>query len=512
MRDARRHTGDKAMTRFGVSAVLVLALVGQARAETAITIYSKATPGAVDPALYRPGAGGRGYFGQSLPGYAIVRDQREMTLQPGRGQYARSDVAALIDPTTVRFESLTDPGGTHVLEQDFRFDLVDRDKLLERYVDREVVVTQQQGDGVRELRGTLLSTRGGLVLQDGDGAVDVLSGWDRVELGALPGGLMTRPTLVWDLAVARAGTHETRVSYETAGITWWADYNLVWTPRGDRDDGTLGVGAWVSIVNQSGAGYEDATLKLVAGDVQRATAQASPSVRAVMMEAARADVAGFEEKAFFEFHLYTLGRATTIPNNATKQIELFPQAASVPARKRLVYNGFPQGRFAGEGMVDRNFGVQSNPKVDVYLEFANRERDGLGIPLPAGRVRVSQVDNADGTLEFIGEDVIDHTARNEDLRIRLGAAFDVTGERKQVDYAIDTRARWIEETIEITLSNRKEKAQRVTVAEPLYRYANWTISEQTADFEKIDSRTIHFDVLVPADGKKTVRYTVRYTW
>ncbi len=500
------------MNKFGVCMTLALIVAGQARAETAVTIYSKATPGAVDPALYRPGAGGRGYFGQLLPGYAIVRDQREMTLERGRAQYARSDVAALIDPTTVRFESLTDPDGTRVVEQDFRFDLVDRDKLLERYIDREVVVTQQQGDGVRELSGTLLSTRGGLVLQDGDGAVDVLSSWNRVELGELPGGLMTRPTLVWDLAVERAGTHDTRVSYETAGITWWADYNLVWSPRGDRNDGTLAVGAWVSIVNQSGASYEDATLKLVAGDVQRVTAQAAPRVGAVMLERGRADVAGFEEKAFFEFHLYTLGRATTIPNNATKQIELFPQAGSVPASKRLVYNGFPQGRFAGQGVVDQNFGTQSNPKVDVYLEFANRGRDGLGIPLPAGRVRVSQVDSADGTLEFIGEDVIDHTPRNEDVRIRLGAAFDVTGERKQVDYEIDTRARRLEETVEITLTNRKDKAQRVTIAELMYRYANWTISEQTSDYEKIDSRTIHFDVLVPADGKKTVRYKVRYTW
>ncbi len=173
------------MNKLGICAVMLLVLAGPVQAETAITIYSKATPGAVDPALYRPGAGGRGYFGQALPGYAIVRDQREMTLERGRGQYSRTDVAALIDPTTVRFESLTDPAGTRVVEQDFRFDLVDRDKLLERYIDREVVVTQQQGDGVRELTGTLLSTRGGLVLQDGGGAVEVLSNWARV-LSSVP--------------------------------------------------------------------------------------------------------------------------------------------------------------------------------------------------------------------------------------------------------------------------------------------------------------------------------------
>ena len=325
---------------------------------------------------------------------------------------------------------------------------------------------------------------------------------------------MTRPTLVWDLSVRRGGQHDTRVSYETAGITWWADYNLVWTPSGDSGRGTLGVGAWVSIVNQSGASYEDATLKLIAGDVQRVSAQASPEMvrRDLSMVMASEAPKGFEEKAFFEFHLYTLGRQTTIPNNATKQLELFPQAPAVPAEKRLVYNGFPQGRFYGDGVTDRNFGTQSNPKVDVYLEFDNREKDGLGVPLPAGRVRVSQLDSADDTLEFIGEDVIDHTARNEDVRIRLGASFDVTGERKQVDYAIDSRARWLEETVEITLTNRKREAQSVTIAEPMYRYANWSISGETDTYRKIDSRMVHFDVRVPADGKKTVRYKVRYTW
>ncbi|MEM1438120.1 MAG: DUF4139 domain-containing protein [Pseudomonadota bacterium] len=501
-----------ALRHRAVAGTLLICAAASVSAETAITIYSKASPGAVDPRLYRPGVGGSGYLGASLPGYAIVRDDRSMTLRAGRGQYARDDVAALIDPTTVRFESLTDPDGTRVLEQDFRFDLVDRDKLLERYLDREVIVTQRQGDDVRERRGTLLSTRGGIVLRDGDGSVDVLSDWNHVGLGELPGGLMTRPTLVWDVAAERGGAHDTRVSYETAGITWWADYNLVWTPKGNGDAGTLGVGAWVSIVNQSGASFEDAKLKLVAGDVQRVTTQQSFRGRNANVQYEVAADSGFEEKAFFEFHLYTLGRETTLPNNATKQIELFPQAPGVPAEKQLVYYGFPNGRFAGQGIVDRGFGAQSNPKVDVYLEFENRERDGLGIPLPAGRLRVSQLDDADGTLEFIGEDVIDHTARNEPVRVRLGSAFDVTGERKQVDYAIDTRARWIEETIEITLTNRKDVAQNVTVAESLYRYANWVISGESDNYEKIDSRTVHFDVRVPADGSKTVRYQVRYTW
>ncbi|MEM8547063.1 MAG: DUF4139 domain-containing protein, partial [Pseudomonadota bacterium] len=214
----------------------------------------------------------------------------------------------------------------------------------------------------------------------------------------------------------------------------------------------------------------------------------------------------------FEFHLYTLGRRTDLPNNSTKQIELFPQADAVPAEKRLVYNGFPQGYHVGYGVNDRNFGVQSNQKVDVYLEFENNKSGGLGVPLPAGRIRVSQLDEADDSLEFIGEDVLGHTPRNESVRIRLGSSFDVVGERKQKNYQLDSSRRTLVETYEVTLTNRKDQPQNVTVAEPLYRYANWELIDTSDRYRKIDSRTVHFDVTVPADAKKTVRFQVRYTW
>lgn len=494
-------------------AVLGVMMSAKSTAETAVTIYSKAVPGAVNPELYRQSQQMNARV--SVPGYAIVRDDRQMTMQRGRGEVQMTDVAALIDPTTVSFESLTDPDGTRVLEQDFRFDLVGSDKLLYRYIDQQISVDQLSGDGVTTVTGTLLSVDGGMVLQMPDGGVQLLQSWHNVRLGSLPGGLMTRPTLVWDVTAAKAGQHDTRVSYETQGMTWWADYNLVWKPGKNANKGTLGVGAWVSILNQSGASFNDASLKLIAGDVQRApqTKQQVRRERQVLNAMAMTDApAGFEEKSFFEFHLYTLGRKTTIANNATKQIELFAQATAVPAEKLLVYNGFPSGYQVGYGVNDRNFGQQSNKKVDVYLTFTNRKKDGLGIPLPAGRIRVSQLDSADDSLEFIGEDVIEHTPRNEDLRIRLGSSFDVLGQRKQTNYKIDTKARWLEETIEITLTNRKDVAQRVTIAEPLYRYANWTMVDQSQDYKKVDSRTIHFDTNVPADGKKTVRFKVRYTW
>ena len=299
-------------------------------------------------------------------------------------------------------------------------------------------------------------------------------------------------------------------------MTWWADYNIIFAEGEDANSGVLDFGAWVSIVNQSGATYRDAKLKLMAGDVHRAP---QPQIRGVRRRAktfamAEAAIApGFEEKAFFEFHLYTLGRPTTLPDNSTKQIELFPAAHGVPCEKVLVYYG--QGYrmpMYGRPMMDRNFGLQSNKKVDVYLRFKNEKEIGMGMPLPAGRIRVSQLDTADGSLEFIGEDVIDHTAKDEEVLIKLGSAFDVVGERVQKDFKADNRRDWIEETIEIKVRNHKDEAVKVIVKESLYRWTNWKITENSHDFEKIDSRTIYFPVTIKKDGEVTISYTVHYSW
>jgi hypothetical protein len=223
---------------------------------------------------------------------------------------------------------------------------------------------------------------------------------------------------------------------------------------------------------------------------------------------------GFEEKAFFEYHLYTLGRPTSLAQNATKQIELFPTAAGVGCEKVLVYYGqgasFP---VYGSPMTDRNFGIQSNRKVDVYLRMKNSQANGLGVPLPAGKLRVSKRDEADASLEFIGEDLIDHTARDETVQVKLGSAFDVVGERRQLDYRIDTAAKWIEEEIEVRVRNQKPgEAVTVVVKENLYRWSTWSVTRKTHDFEKQDARTIHFPVRIAAKGEAVVRYTVRYTW
>lgn len=508
----------KKIASLGLSSLAATLIIGinqaAGEAETngnALTIYSTAQPGAIAPEVYRNG--GRG---QAVPGYAVVRQQRDINFNRGRNTVRFSDVAALIDPTTVMFESLTDPAGTSVVEQNFQFDLVNHEKLLQKYIDQTVKVDQLRGNSVESFSGTLLSTSGGMILRRDDGSVQLLPSNTGVTLPSLPGGLITRPTLVWDINTQRAGAHRTRVSYQTTGITWWTDYNLTYYEGSNANACKLDVGAWVSIINQSGAGYPEAKLKLIAGDVQRAR----PAARVYAPQAAGKAMAreqkdsGFAEKELFEYHLYTLGRPTTLPDNSTKQIELFAAAHNVPCEKTLVYYGVTPGYYgySASPITDRNYGVQSNKKVDVYLGFRNSQDHNMGMPLPSGRIRVSKMDSADKTLEFIGEDVIDHTPKNEKVLIKLGSAFDIVGERRQVDFKVDTSRKTISEDIEIKLRNQKKEAVTVIAKENLYRWVNWQITSKTHDYEKQDARTIQFPLRIAAGGEVTLRYSVQYTW
>ncbi len=482
--------------------------------DTAITIYSSARPGGISPDLYRPIPGGGTPNAMAVPGYAMVRHERPVQLASGRSTLRFADVAGLIDPTTVTFTSLTDPA-TRVLEQNFQFDLVSSEKLLLKYIDRPITVERQQGNQSVQLTGTLLSAVDGLVLRGNDGTIHSLRDYSALRFPELPGGLITRPTLEWLITAPRAGEQRARVTYQTGGITWWADYNLIFKEGRDANSGLLDLSAWVSIINQSGTTYPDAKLKLIAGDVHRAPTPEVAMPRGAVMMASKAmegDSAGFDQKAFFEFHLYTLGRRTTLPNNATKQIELFDQARQIPARKVLVYYGLAGNYGWGAPMTERELGLPMNTKVDVYLEFNNDKQAGLGVPLPAGRVRVSQLDVADGSLEFIGEDAIDHTPKDEKVRVKLGSAFDVVGERRAVDFSVDSKARWMEEEIEVKLRNRKDEAVEVIVRENLYRWSNWKVISRSQEFEKLDARTIHFPVRIAKGGEAVVRYRVRYSW
>ncbi len=502
--------------RFSLFSAGVLLALGAAAAEpeTSLTVYSSAQPGGIPAEWYRPLPGMGSPAASELPGFALVRLDRELQIPRGRGTIQFTDVAALIDPTTVQFLSLTDPEGTKVLEQNFQFDLVSQEKLLSRYIDRGVAVEQRSGDGTRVIDGTLISANDGLVIRGSDGQVHALRDWSSLKFGELPGGLITRPTLEWDVLSGKGGTQKARVSYQTGGITWWADYNLVFTEGADANSGFVDVGAWVSLLNQSGTRYQDAKLKLIAGDVNRARPEMRAMRKDVYPESAvtAMDVRGFEEKSFFEYHLYTLGRPATIANNSTKQIELFDTATRVPARKKLVYDGSGYLLFQGALIEQREFGPASNTQVDVWLTFRNDKDSGMGMPLPAGRIRVSQQDKADGSLEFIGEDTIRHTPKDEDVRVKLGQAFDVAGERRQTDFTVNSKGRVMEEAFEIKVRNHKAQPVEVIVRENLYRWSQWQLIEQSQPSAKKDARTIEFPVKVAADGEATVTYRVRYTW
>jgi hypothetical protein len=471
-----------------------------------LTIYSSAQPGQLSPESLQN-------YGQALPGYGLVRDRRALTLPNGSGEVRFTDVATRIDPTTVSFASLTDPSGTRVIEQNYQFDLVDGQKLLQRYIGETVTVDQVQADKFERITGKLLSASNGLILMRDSGEVVTLNQYTNIQFPSLPGGLITRPTLVWLVNAKKGGEHDAVVSYQTQGLTWWSDYNV--TLSGDANDCRMDLAAWVTIVNQSGGSFPATQLKLVAGEVNRAPA-APMAAAGVMMKSMRLEEsadAGFQESSLFEYHLYTLGRRTDLPNNSTKQLELFPAAIGTRCKRELVFTAGPgPWRWYGSPVTDQGFGATQPGKVGAYLEFKNDQANGLGVPLPAGRVRVNQASKSDGSLEFIGEDLIKHTPRNETLRIKLGESFDVVGERKQTDFKIDVDAKWIEETFEISVRNRKQEAATIVAREYLYRWSGWTIKSASREYQKRDAETIDFPLNIAANGEAKFSYTVRYTW
>ena len=474
--------------------------------DDSVTIYSRLQPGAVSPDLYRP-APGRPFTGQ-VPGYAIVRHDRPYDIEKGLHALRVTDVAALIDPTTVTFSSLDRPA-TRVLEQSFQFDLVSQAKLIQRYLGQRIAVELPRGDQVDLVEGVLLGASDGLTLQLDDGSVQAIRSYNNLRFDQLPGGLITRPTLEWLLDSPASGQQQTRIAYETEGMTWWADYNITYD---ESRDCVMDLSAWVSIINQTGAAYENARLKLIAGDVHRA--ERKPPQRNVVYKMAMAEEAdaGFAEKAFFEYHMYTLGRRTDLPDNSTLQLQLMPTARGISCAKELVFAPTLDTPWWGYQQLDQDYGRYGNGDVNVFLRFRNEEAQQLGIPLPAGRIRVMQLDPADDSLEFIGEDVIDHTPRNEDVLIEMGNAFDVVGERKQTDFRIDLRTRNLWETFEIRLRNHKDEAISVAVLENLYRSANWKIEGASQKYIKENSNRIRFDARVPSEGEVVLTYTIHYFW
>ena len=417
----------------------------------------------------------------------LVRDQRAIQVPGGQGWVEFLDVPAQIDPTSVHLTA-ADGAPLGVVEQNFRYDLVSTDRILERYLDAPIQVVLEDG---RLYEGRLLSSDGAtLVLAGGapEGGVTVLTREkvNDIRFPDLPEGLITRPTLAWLLDAPRGGEREVEVSYLTNGLDWHAEYVALVDP----EETGLNLSAWVSLGNRSGATYEDADLQLVAGAVRRVTPVAVPLAKGGMAERMdMAQAAGFTEESFFEYHLYTLDRPTTLRDRETKQVALF-QPANARVTKRYETN--PQ---------------QDAQKVRVVLETVNSTANGLGMPLPEGVVRVFKRDPR-GRLQFIGEDRVNHTPRDEKLRVFIGYAFDIVAERTQLEMRrLSQRA--YETDIQIEVRNRKSEPVTVIVQEDLYGF--WEITTSSQPFEKKSATRIEFTVPVPASSTQTVTYTARFT-
>jgi hypothetical protein len=421
----------------------------------------------------------------------LVKDVREVRLPVGLNEAQFMDVAALIDPTSVHLKSLSDPTGLKILEQNYEYDLLSSDKLLEKYVGKTVRLYQSDGT-FHEAR--LLSTAGPVFEINGQ---IHLGHSGRMVLPALPDNLVAKPTLVWLLRNQTAAAQKIEASYLTGGITWKADYVMVVNDADSRSDLT----GWVTIDNKSGATYANAALKLVAGDVNRARdGRREGRVMELAAKAASARDASrdFAEEGFFEYHLYTLDGRTTLKNQQTKQLALL-SAADVPVTKHLMYYG-------AQDYYRNSYGMPiSNQKVAVLLELSNSTENRLGVPLPKGKVRVYKADSA-GSQQFIGEDWIDHTPKNERVKIKLGEAFDVVGERTQKEWRKLGPGLW-EVEWEISLRNHKKQDQTVTVIEPVP--GDWQVLHATHAFEKPEAHTLRFSIAVPKEGAAKLVYRVR---
>jgi hypothetical protein len=441
-------------------------------------------------------------------GTALVQDRRTFSLDEGENTLDFTDVAASIDATSVSFKSLTDPTGTTVLEQNFVYDLVGSGALLERYLDEQIQVVTNDGTS---FSGQLLSGRNGeIILRTDEGQVVVVGQANvrDIRFPALPEGLITRPTLRWLLQVAQGGEQQVELTYLTGGVSWTADYTVLL----GNDNTSLDLNGWITLSNTSGASYEDAQVKLVAGDVNRlpepqAFDRVQEEFYATPTMAAAAPV---EQREFFEYQLYEINRPVTVADNETKQVE-FVSGANVPAQTFFVYD--PSAPFYGYSypITDQYYGQSGVTDVQNWLEFSTVEENGLGADLPAGRIRVYQED-IDGAALLIGENRIDHTPMGENVKFYLGNAFDLVGEYVQTNFQY-IGSNVLEETYQITLRNRKDdEAVQIRVPIRLSRWSNWEILMATTDFVKVDATSIEFRANVQPGEEEVITYTVRYTW
>jgi len=428
---------------------------------------------------------------------ALVRDVRAIDLTRGTSDLHFMDIAATVNPTTVHFRSLTEPSRVGVLEQNYQYDLLEPEKLLKKYVGRDVTLVRQRNGREEEVQAHLVSYNNAPVWRI-DGQIVTGLHADHIRFPELPGNLYARPTLIWTLANEGASRHRVEASYLATKLSWNADYVLTVA----RDDKAGDLDGWVTVQNGSGTAFRNASLQLVAGDLNRVKQALGRVAMDSVAEFAAPAAQRMAQEAFSDYHLYTLDRKTTINNNETKQVSMLG-ATSFPVTKRYVVNG--------QQFYYRNAqhpGAPIKDVVQVFYQLKNEAKSGLGEPMPAGIVRVYQADSRGG-LQFVGEDRIDHTPKDETLNLKIGNAFDVVAERKQTDFQRVTSNVYDVE-YEVTLRNHKAAGITVEVNEPIG--GSWRMLNASHKWTKNDAWAAQFLVPVAAEGTTVVKYRVRVTY
>jgi len=429
----------------------------------------------------------------------LVRETRRLTLPQGQIALRFADVTAQIRPETVHLASLTAPAALRILEQNYQYDLLNPGKLLDKFVGKEITLVMRRytnnTESFEPVQATLLSNNGGQVWRIKGQIVINPTNITEMRFPDLPKNLVATPTLVWDVENRESGSQMVEASYLTAGMNWRADYVLLV----NADDTKGDLQGWVTLTNASGATFEDARLQLVAGDVNRVSNERLDMLAAGMARKSMESESQFQEQGFFEYHLYTLQRPTSIRDNETKQVSLL-EAAGFDVKKEFVLNG--------QHYYYTNYNNPGQPikeKVGVYVQFRNSQQNKLGMPLPAGTVRLYKKDDK-GNQQFIGEDRIDHTPKDEDVRVKVGDAFDVVAERKQTDYKVIARYVY-EYAYEIKIRNHKDSPITVVVNEPIG--GDWEMLSSTFEAKKTAAFAAQFNVPVAKDGEATLSYRVR---
>ena len=486
------------MTRRPLAFALATALAAipgfAVAASESLTVYSGDFE-AVAQSEARPGG----------PGFALVERRLSYLLKAGDNRVALDGLPRAADASSIVLRPF---GGAQVAGQRFDFAVASQDELLRRAVGQQVEVEQSLGNERRTLTGTLLSAGNGLTLRLPDGRIQVLSDYAGFSLPRLPDGVVSEPTVVWQLAAPSAGNQDFALSYATAGLAWRAEYRI--DARGLGKDCRMSLDGAAMVANRSGADFSGVRLTLVAGEPRRAPAMPAPKVfaRSVEMASFAADAAAPQAQPSGEYQSYRLPNAGDLPQGSVQRLPLVDAVGGIACERRYETRYEMADWRPPFPLIDENFGAgdgQPQPVI-ASLRFSNAKAEGLGLPLPAGRVRM--FDGAD----FLGEATLPHTPAGKQVALEIGNVFDLAAERSREDFKLDRAGRPMTETVAIKLTNGRASAVTVRVHERLGRWTDWEITDSSVPFEKRDAQSVSFDASVPANGAATVRYTVRYRW